>query len=211
MPSLFSKEGHIELGKASKSHSTILFRSHKEYQLHQCTSSFLWVFCYQNLVKMCSNSSHKDLGRRKHAITYVGIDCNIDLMRTSLPPWDKNWVHQQFIFFFILSLKYWKEAFLLLPTILGNPKYFLGLFEYITPKSLYNWILTESGVFALKMLVVFSKLTHWLEWDSYSFMILFKVRTPILVTSLKRIQSSVKRRWEISGPRRLALTQFKWS
>jgi len=94
-------------------------------QDNQCKPLLLAPPCpHQNAFIIFSISSNKVFGNQKILITYEGIAWRTDLIMTSLSTLDKHLLLQLLILCHTLSLIKLKVAFLLRPTIDGNPRYF---------------------------------------------------------------------------------------
>ena len=116
----------------------------------QCIPLLLAPLCpHQNAFIIFSISSRSEFGNLNILITYEGIAWRTDLIMTSLPALDKHFLLQLLIFCHTLSLMKLKAAFLLRPTIDGNPRYFPVPNTARTPKMLVMDCCNSSWTFLL--------------------------------------------------------------
>ena len=116
-------------------------------------------FCpHQKLLTILFSSAHKDFGRRKQLIVWVGIAWTTALIKTSLPAMDRNFSFQLDSLCATLSLSCWKVFLLFRPTKDGKPRYFSCWWIMSAPNLCltYSWI--SLGVLGLKKREVF-----WLQ------------------------------------------------
>jgi len=73
-------------------------------QAIQWISLLSFLVFHQQIAIALLSFERLPLGRRKHDITYVGRVCATELIRTSLPPLDKNFHVHPFILFWSVSL-----------------------------------------------------------------------------------------------------------
>jgi len=151
--------------KCSKAYSTFLFSLHNVSHLIQWILRSPCLLPHQNLLIILSICSHKPIGSREQLITYVGIAWTTNLIKTSLPAFDRNFSFQPFSFFHTLSWTKLKTCFLDLPTKAGSPRYFEWHSTTLICIQPWNKILRSSGTFQLKEISDLSKLISCLEAD----------------------------------------------
>jgi hypothetical protein len=77
---------------------------------------------HQKFLKILSSSAQKLFGSKKELIAYVGKAAATDLIRTSLPTWDKDLAFHPSILPKTLSMIPWKALIFEFPIRIGRPR-----------------------------------------------------------------------------------------
>jgi hypothetical protein len=78
---------------------------------------------HQKFLNILSREEQREDGSKKELMAYEGMAAATDLIRTSLPAWDRVFARQPSILLRTLSLMLWKAAVFELPNKIGRPRY----------------------------------------------------------------------------------------
>jgi len=95
------------------------------------------------------------------------MDWRVDLIRVVLPAWDRSFAFHPYNLECILSTKNWKSAILLPLNMKFKPRYLLGLWTRLTPRSWAKVPFTSSSMLGEQYRSELERLMLWPDKEQY--------------------------------------------